>query len=44
MSHALRTAFEVTIALLLLAMLIGPGVMGNDADLEADDWNEIYLP
>ena len=44
MSHALHTAFEVTIALLVLAMLIGPGVVGNDVDLEAEDRNEFYLP
>jgi hypothetical protein len=44
MSHALHTAFEVVIALFSLAMLIGPGAIANDVDIEADDWNEIYIP
>jgi hypothetical protein len=44
MSQALHTVFEVTIALLLLATLIGPGVVVNDVDLDADDRNEIYIP
>jgi hypothetical protein len=43
-SHVLHTVFEVTIAVLLLAMLIGPGVVGNDVDLDADDRSEIYIP
>jgi hypothetical protein len=43
-SHAPHTVFEVRIAVLLLATLIGPGVVGNDVDLDADDRNEIYIP
>ena len=44
MSHALHTVFDVTIALLLLAILIGPDVLGNDVDLDGDVRNEIYIP
>ena len=39
MSHALRTALQVLVALLSLVILIWPGARVNGADLNANDSN-----
>lgn len=44
MSHALHTAVQVMIALSCLALLIGPRVIANDGDLDADNRNETHIP
>jgi hypothetical protein len=44
MSHALHTALEVMIALSSLAMLILPGVLAKDVDLNADDSDQTRIP
>jgi hypothetical protein len=44
MSHALHIALQVMIALSALAILIGPGVLADEVDLDANDSKEIHIP
>jgi hypothetical protein len=44
MSHALHIALQVMVALSSLAILIGPGVIADEVDLDAKDSKEIRIP
>jgi hypothetical protein len=44
MSHALHPALQIFIALLSLALLIGPTLFVDEDDLDANDFDRTHIP